>query len=238
MRVHASGSGAAGSCFRPVRGRLRAFPREGHAEATITGTNGPDTLRGTADADLIRGRGGADGIVGREGDDIILAGLGDDAIGGDNTPLPSGPFGPGEFGPVPPALAGHDSIDGDGGGGDLLDGGRGRDTLFGGSGVDTLVGGGGEDLFVFARNPNIFFLDTGVGPGNRDLVLDFREGLDRLDLSGYRNFFPRRAGNRRRCSSAPTRSKPASRSRCATRWSTAGRWCSSSPPWVRRRTRR
>ena len=65
--------------------------------------------------------------------------------------------------------------------------------LFGGVGVDTLIGGAEPDVFVFGRGlepgTSGFALDTGVGRGNRDLVLDFHDGQDRLDLSGYRNFF-------------------------------------------------
>ncbi len=80
-----------------------------------------------------------------------------------------------------------------GGGGDRLDGGSGRDTLIGGTDADKLLGGTGRDAFVFGRGlepgASSFALDTGVGPGNRDLVLDFHGGQDRLDLAAYRNFF-------------------------------------------------
>ena len=48
-------------------------------------------------------------------------------------------------------------------------------------------------MFAFGRGLDggaaFFAADTGTGPGNRDLVLDFDEGRDRLDLSGYRNPF-------------------------------------------------
>ena len=44
----------------------------------------------------------------------------------------------------------------------------------------------GRGLEPFASD---FSLDTGVGPDNRDLVVDFRQGQDVLDLSGYRNIF-------------------------------------------------
>jgi hypothetical protein len=89
--------------------------------------------------------------------------------------------------------AGNDLLRG-GGGNDWLDGGTGNDTLVGGEGVDTLIGGPGCDVFVFGRGlepgASSFALDTGAGPGQRDVILDFHEGQDRLDLSAYRNFFP------------------------------------------------
>jgi Ca2+-binding RTX toxin-like protein len=215
--------------------------------AVITGTPAADTLVGTADADLIFGQGGPDYIIGREGNDIIFGGQGNDSISGDNMPLPNGPFGTSDFGPVPqtgtpgnnlifggpgddainagfgadtvfggagndkivgygafggsPTAtavviqadgpdklfggAGNDSIDA-GGGNDFLNGGRGDDTLIGGAGVDTLVGGPGHDVFVF-RNPAEPGLspDTGIGPGNRDLILDFHHGQDLIDLSNF-----------------------------------------------------
>jgi len=227
--------------------------------SVFTGTRRADTLEASSAADLILGRGGADFIVGRAGDDVILGGAGNDTIGGDNIPLPGGPFGTDSFGPFPAVFgggsllghnlilagAGDDSViagfgadtvfggagndtlvgygtggispsgfggliraDGadrlfggagcdllrGGGGADWLDGGAGADTLIGGTGNDTLRGGGGPDLFVFGRGlepgASSFELDTGSGPGQRDVILDFHAGQDVLDLSAYRNFFP------------------------------------------------
>ena len=64
-----------------------------------------------------------------------------------------------------------------------------------------MFGGAGPDVFVFGRGlepfASSFALDTGVGPGNRDLVLDFQEGTDRLDLQAYRNPFPDPGGEPR-----------------------------------------
>ncbi|MCW5729592.1 MAG: type I secretion C-terminal target domain-containing protein [Alphaproteobacteria bacterium] len=55
----------------------------------------------------------------------------------------------------------------------LIDGRDGDDTLAGGAGGDTLTGGAGNDVFVYvARN------DGG------DVVTDFTQGEDRIDLSG------------------------------------------------------
>jgi Ca2+-binding RTX toxin-like protein len=64
-----------------------------------------------------------------------------------------------------------------GAGNDKLDAGAGDDWLRGGTGSDTLAGGAGADMFVFDAG------DSAVGTG-RDLVTDFEQGSDRIDLSG------------------------------------------------------
>jgi Ca2+-binding RTX toxin-like protein len=70
------------------------------------------------------------------------------------------------------------------GGDDTLLGGAGDDTLIGSIGADLLVGGPGHDTFLFGRQLGIFGgPDSGVGPGNRDLILDFHQGVDVIDLS-------------------------------------------------------
>lgn len=73
-------------------------------------------------------------------------------------------------------LAGADTLNG-GGGNDRLTGGAGGDTLNGGGGNDTLTGGGGADTFVF-------------GPGGGDdLVRDFADGTDLLQIQGHSGGF-------------------------------------------------
>lgn len=59
-------------------------------------------------------------------------------------------------------------------GDDLLIGGRLSDNLIGGDGNDTLTGGAGRDTF-------------GFGPTDRgaDVITDFQNGLDRLDVSDF-----------------------------------------------------
>ncbi len=64
------------------------------------------------------------------------------------------------------------------GGRDQLFGGAGQDVLQGGLGSDTLTGGAGADVFVFASAAE-------AGQGLRhDLIRDFRQATDRIDLSG------------------------------------------------------
>ena len=127
---------------------------------TIIGTSADDRLDGTTDADLIRGLGGND----------VLYGDG---------------YAPG----IPGNGQGSDTYIG---GDDTLQGGDGDDWLSGGHGVDVLVGGHGADVFSFGTHvpfntnnitPDIFVLDTGVGEGARDVIRDFTQGEDHIDLS-------------------------------------------------------
>jgi Peptidase M10 serralysin C terminal/RTX calcium-binding nonapeptide repeat (4 copies) len=64
------------------------------------------------------------------------------------------------------------------GGNDTLDGGAGNDELTGGAGKDQLTGGPGADFFDF-----ISLSDSGVTAGTRDLIADFEQGSDTIDLS-------------------------------------------------------
>ena len=66
----------------------------------------------------------------------------------------------------------EDWIDGKAGN-DKLGGGDGNDTLIGGTGKDTLTGGNGSDEFRFV---------SGLGAGNRDRIVDFVHGQDRIGL--------------------------------------------------------
>lgn len=61
-------------------------------------------------------------------------------------------------------------------GNDVLLGGRGKDLLKDGFGVDRLIGGAGEDTFEFVRAESI-------GGVEKDVVLDYVDGVDRIDVS-------------------------------------------------------
>ncbi len=67
---------------------------------------------------------------------------------------------------------GKDTLKGRGGD-DSLMGGGGKDTLNGGRGDDELKGGGGKDTFVFKKNQG------------SDVIEDFQNGKDKIDLSGF-----------------------------------------------------
>ena len=61
---------------------------------------------------------------------------------------------------------------------------NGDDSLFGGSGDDTLIGGSGSDLLTGGLGNDVFdynaISDSGVGPGNRDVITDFQADADAL----------------------------------------------------------
>ncbi|WP_192982404.1 DUF5801 repeats-in-toxin domain-containing protein, partial [Pseudomonas sp. EggHat1] len=71
-------------------------------------------------------------------------------------------------------LGGNDTLDGLGGN-DRLEGGDGNDTLVGGKGNDILIGGAGNDTFVWTVDDR--------GGSYHDIVKDFGNGEDALDLS-------------------------------------------------------
>jgi Ca2+-binding RTX toxin-like protein len=160
----------------------------------------PPSFGGTPGNNLIFAGAGNDSILAGFGADVVFGGAGNDTING------YGAFEDSPSGAAGVLIAdgndwlfggsGDDLIRG-GGGNDTLVGGRGNDTLVGGVGVDTLIGGAGRDVFVFGRllepftSAVEFPVDTGTGPGNRDLILDFRQGRDQLDLSAYENILAR-----------------------------------------------
>ncbi|SMX41974.1 M10 family metallopeptidase C-terminal domain-containing protein [Maliponia aquimaris] len=71
----------------------------------------------------------------------------------------------------------NDTLEG-GEGVDVLRGNAGMDVLIGGTGSDALTGGAEADHFVFATAG-----DAGIGAA-RDQIIDFEQGLDRIDVSG------------------------------------------------------
>ena len=117
-------------------------------------------IDGTNRADRLTGTAGNDDMDGRGGNDQMRGGAGnDDMDGGDGNDRLWGE-------------AGRDDLDG-GRGNDRLDGGADSDILNGGRGNDTLTGGAGADVFEFRR-----------GDG-RDLITDFTNGVDRIELDGF-----------------------------------------------------
>lgn len=122
------------------------------------GSNQVDFIIGTDSRNLaITGRDN-DWFSGKGGSDVAYMGSGEDvALGG----------------------AGHDLLFG-AGGADLLRGDSGSDTLFGNSGRDTLDGGTGHDILYGGRGYDTFVFN---GPFGVDRVLDFRAGVDVIDLS-------------------------------------------------------
>ena len=147
-------------------------------QAAVAGTLAADTFAGTAGADAVdclagndvaRGLGGDDRLWGRQGADTLYGNAGSDCLWGgrDGDELHGGVGKDHLYGGL-----GHDTLYG-GRGDDTLHGGRLADRLHGGEGRDVLVGGHGRDLFVYD--------DADFG---RDRIVDFEDGLDRLDFSG------------------------------------------------------
>lgn len=119
---------------------------------SISGDDSNNVLVGGAGNDFLYGHGGDDELRGGAGDDHMQGGSGDDRLYGE---------------------AGRDKLYGQEGA-DLLDGGDGADELFAGGivgGGDTLVGGRDADVFAWVGR------FVGV-----DTVLDFEQGLDKIDL--------------------------------------------------------
>lgn len=175
----------------------------GSNQPAILGTSGNDVLFGSQIGDEIlglegndrlNGAGGADTLVGGAGDDrydiddlgdliVELAGEGHDivytqvdltlsdnvenarATGGSDTDL-TGNDGVNWL----TGNTGANHLTG-AGGNDRLQGREGSDTIEGGAGNDILEGGTGADVFAFHQ-----------GDGT-DTVLDYQDGVDRLDLS-------------------------------------------------------
>jgi hypothetical protein len=120
-------------------------------------------LIGTLDLNLT-GNAGKNTLTGNAGANLILGLGGDDTIS---------------------ALAGNDTVNG-GAGNDLIEGGAGNDTLNGGTGMDTLFGGVGKDRLIGGADADVFAFRTKAEAGNgvnRDVIVDFVVGLDKIDLS-------------------------------------------------------
>ena len=136
----------------------------GHVSA-VDGVLGGHTIAARTVIENARGGSGADRIVGN-GTRNTLDGRGghDDLLGLDNADLLRGGNG-------------RDRLFG-GTGADVLQGQQGDDRLQGDLGADRLIGGAGHDSFVFTR-----FADSGIATQQRDVIVDFQRGTDRIDLS-------------------------------------------------------
>ena len=174
------------------------LPREYNSSGILPGRNlilagagndlvgagfGMDTVFGGDGNDSINGFGffpgspsGSIGVIAADGADLLFGGAGNDTVnaGGGADQVRGG--------------VGDDALNG-GTGADQLHGGAGVDRLRGGEGADQLAGGAGADLFVYVRDIPFGGPESGVGPGARDVILDFCQGVDRIDLSSYGNYF-------------------------------------------------
>ena len=163
---------------------------------TIYGLGGNDIINGGGGNDLIYGGPGLDKIDGGLGNDILLGGDGiDDVDGGIGDDRLYGGAGDdkvegGDGNDVMFGDAGNDKIEG-GNGNDLAFGGTGNDDMVGGAGNDVLYGDAGNDIVEGGTGNDRMYgglgLDTFVFEiaGARDIVADFKDGEDRIDLTAY-----------------------------------------------------
>lgn len=148
----------------------------GDLSGSIThGTQDDDTLSGGGADNVLVGQKGADVLKGKGGADTLMLGRGNDTgYGGSGGDMVSGYIGKDLLygGKGADTLIGgteDDKLWGQSGG-DILRAGGGADRVDGGAGDDDMTGGGGADRFVFGNG------------GDRDRVMDFRAGNDRLVL--------------------------------------------------------
>ncbi len=184
----------------------------------LDGRGGDDLLKGLSGNDTLIGGAGADDLQGDQGFDLASyvrssagvavrlwtgTGLGGDAAGdvlSDIEGLVGSAFADtlvGNFGQnnhldgrggddLVKGLSGNDTIIG-GVGADSLEGDQGNDVLRGGDGADRMTGGDGLDIYTGGQGADRFVFQTTIDAGIgalRDQILDFEKGVDLIDLSG------------------------------------------------------
>ncbi len=176
----------------------------------LTGTAASERIVGLAGDDHLRGQGGDDVLEGGPGADLLDGGEGRDTasyttatrsvrVDLENDQFMFGDAVGDTFRSIEIFRTGRfaDQLRGDAddnvffgggssdrlygrGGDDYLNGEGGADALYGNAGADTMVGGPGavRDRFIYFHQS-----DSGVGPGQRDVILDFVAGEDRIEIS-------------------------------------------------------
>jgi Ca2+-binding RTX toxin-like protein len=147
----------------------------------LVGARGNDSVQGYAGDDTLKGGTGKDELRGGTGNDDLFGALGRDYLnGGHGADILKGGRGSDRL--IGGGGEGRDLLLGNGGR-DHLRAGAGNDILDGGRGDDVLIGGAGSDLFVFRRKSDV------------DVIRDFEVGVDRLDLSGFSDWFTVKLGD-------------------------------------------
>ncbi|NAZ38176.1 M10 family metallopeptidase [Rubellimicrobium sp. CFH 75288] len=172
----------------------------------LIGNAQANTLQGLAGNDTLQGLGGADRLDGGDGDDRLVGGAGGDTlVGGNgidvavytnstaavtvrlNTGVGTGGEAEGDRLSAIENLIGSafDDILAGNALANLLQGGDGRDNLQGLDGDDRLDGGAGDDRLTGGAGADEFVFGAGYG---KDRVLDFQDGVDKVDLIGALTF--------------------------------------------------
>jgi hypothetical protein len=132
---------------------------KGTAKSSETGSDklvSIENVVGSRGNDTIIGNSAANNLQGYYGNDTIKGGSGNDTIYGGY---------------------GDDKLYGDSGN-DRIYGDAGNDKIWGGAGRDVMTGGSGKDTFYFTTPT-----DSGKTATTRDVITDFTQGQDKIDLS-------------------------------------------------------
>ncbi|MEM0921895.1 MAG: choice-of-anchor Q domain-containing protein [Pseudomonadota bacterium] len=168
-------------------------------DETLVGGLGDDTIFGGGGDDVLIGGAGADRLNGGAGSDTASYAFAAQGVMADldgliqNTATAAGDT----YVSVENLIGteADDRLRGDGGsnrldglgGEDFLFGRGGDDSLFGGAGDDLIAGNAGQDRLTGGAGADHFVLfteaDSEIGLTRRDIVADFTQGEDRLDLS-------------------------------------------------------
>ena len=170
----------------------------------LNGLAGNDSINGLAGDDALNGGQGADTMIGGTGNDwyfvddandlvIEMAGASEGTLDRvfsflSNTIAPNVEtltlMGAANINATGSSM--HDRLHGNSGnnallgfdGDDVMEGLNGNDHLTGGLGLDNMTGGSGADMFVYTS-----LTDSGTTGATRDLIQDFAEGTDKIDVS-------------------------------------------------------
>lgn len=174
----------------------------------LRGYGGNDTLNGNGGNDSLLGDAGNDTLSGGAGNDILMGGVGNDILNGGagidwayyNTATARVTVNLGVGAAQNTGGAGIDTLIGmenllgsrfddiltGNASANRLSGGAGNDTLIGGAGNDILTGDAGKDRLSGGAGNDIFDFNavSESMPGlNRDVIIDFVRGSDKIDLS-------------------------------------------------------
>ncbi|MEL6477471.1 MAG: choice-of-anchor Q domain-containing protein [Pseudomonadota bacterium] len=186
----------------------REAPRGGNGADVIGGFENDETLVGGLGDDTIFGGGGDDVLIGGGGADRLNGGAGSDtasyAFAGTGVKADLAGIVQGTASAAGDSFVSVENLRGTGvddrlrgtsvdnvleglGGTDTLFGRGGDDSLLGGAGSDSLAGNAGQDLLTGGEGADTFGLfsaqDSEVGVTRRDIVTDFTQGEDVIDLS-------------------------------------------------------